>query len=40
MIITAHPEFDWAEVIGKSDLVFDLRGVTREFDDPGNVTRL
>ncbi|HNC92855.1 MAG TPA: nucleotide sugar dehydrogenase [Solirubrobacterales bacterium] len=40
VIITAHPEFDWAEVIGKSDLVFDLRGVTREFDDPGNVTRL
>ncbi len=40
VIITAHPEFDWGEVIAKSDLVFDLRGVTREFPDNGNVTRL
>jgi UDP-N-acetyl-D-glucosamine dehydrogenase len=40
VIITAHPEFDWREVIGKSELVFDLRGVTREFPDNGNVTRL
>lgn len=40
VIVTAHPEFDWAEVISRSDLVFDLRGVTRDLDDPGNVTRL
>ena len=40
VIITAHPEFDWREVIDKSELVFDLRGVTREFPDNGNVTRL
>ena len=40
VIVTAHPEFDWVDVIDKSDLVFDLRGVTREFADRGNVTRL
>lgn len=40
VIITAHPEFDWREVIDGSELVFDLRGVTREFPDNGNVTRL
>ena len=40
VIVTAHPEFDFSEVIAKSELVFDLRGVTRKLDDPGNVTRL
>jgi len=40
VIVTAHPEFDWAEVIERSPLVFDLRGVTRELEDSGNVTRL
>lgn len=40
VIVTAHPEFNWADVIEKSDLVFDLRGVTRDFEDRGNVTRL
>ena len=40
VIVTAHPEFIWSEVIEKSPLVFDLRGVTRFLDDSGNVTRL
>ncbi len=40
VIVTAHPEFNWEEVIARSELVFDLRGVTREFEDSGNVTRL
>lgn len=40
VIVTAHPEFDWAEVIDRSELVFDLRGVTRQIEDTGNVTRL
>lgn len=40
VIVTAHEEFEWAEVIDRSDLVFDLRGVTRQFEDHGNVTRL
>lgn len=40
VIVTAHPEFEWDEVICRSDLVFDLRGVTRNFEDRGNVTRL
>ena len=40
VIVTAHPEFDWEEIIARSPLVFDLRGVTRGFEDSGNVTRL
>lgn len=40
VIVTAHPEFDWAEVVRKSSLVFDLRGVTRDLEDAGHVTRL
>ncbi|MBN8868926.1 MAG: nucleotide sugar dehydrogenase [Solirubrobacterales bacterium] len=40
VIVTAHPEFDFTQVIAGSKLVFDLRGVTRNLDDPGNVTRL
>jgi len=40
VIVTAHPEFDWGEVIAASEHVFDLRGVTRSLEDPGNVTRL
>lgn len=40
VIVTAHPEFDWEDVIDRSDLVFDLRGVTRGLEDSGNVTRL
>lgn len=40
VIITPHAEFDWSEIIAKSALVFDLRGVTRDLEDPGNVTRL
>jgi len=40
VIVTAHPEFDWGEIVERSRLVFDLRGVTRDLEDPGNVTRL
>jgi UDP-N-acetyl-D-glucosamine dehydrogenase len=40
VIVTAHPEFDFTQVVANSKLVFDLRGVTRNLDDPGNVTRL
>ncbi len=40
VIVTAHPEFDWPAVIAASKLLFDLRGVTRELKNPGNVTRL
>jgi UDP-N-acetyl-D-glucosamine dehydrogenase len=40
VIVTAHPEFDWKDVIAGSRHVFDLRGVTRSLEDSGNVTRL
>jgi UDP-N-acetyl-D-glucosamine dehydrogenase len=40
VIVTAHPEFDLREIIDSSPLVFDLRGVTRDLADTGNVTRL
>lgn len=40
VIVTAHPEFNWADVVARSPLVLDLRGVTRELGDPANVTRL
>ncbi len=39
VIVTCHPEFDVAHIVDKSDLVLDLRGVTREID-AGHVTRL
>jgi len=32
VIVTAHPDVDYAEVVGKAPLVLDLRGVTREID--------
>ncbi len=40
VIVTAHPEFDWEEIVSASSLVFDLRGVTRLIADDSNVTRL
>ena len=39
VIVTAHPEFDIEEIVEKSKLVLDLRGVTRKFD-ADHVTRL
>lgn len=39
VIVTAHPEFNIPEIVEKSDLVLDLRGVTREIDAE-HVTRL
>jgi UDP-N-acetyl-D-glucosamine dehydrogenase len=39
VIVTSHPEFDIAEIVEKSALVLDLRGVTREID-ADHVTRL
>ena len=39
VIVTAHPEFDIPEIVAKSSLVLDLRGVTRGID-ADHVTRL
>ena len=39
VIVTAHPEFDIASIVEASDLVLDLRGVTREIASD-HVTRL
>jgi UDP-N-acetyl-D-glucosamine dehydrogenase len=39
VIVTSHPEFDIPQIVEKSALVLDLRGVTREID-AGHVTRL
>jgi len=39
VIVTSHPEFNVPEIVEKSTLVLDLRGVTREID-AGHVTRL
>ncbi len=39
VIVTSHPEFDVAEIVTGSDLVLDLRGVTREIE-ADHVTRL
>jgi UDP-N-acetyl-D-glucosamine dehydrogenase len=39
VIVTAHPEFDIPAIVGKSSLMLDLRGVTREID-AGHVTRM
>lgn len=40
VIVTAHPEFDWEEIVSGSKLVFDLRGVTRGIEASDHVTRL
>lgn len=39
VIVTAHPEFDLEDIVDRSDLVLDLRGVTRGID-ADHVTRL
>jgi UDP-N-acetyl-D-glucosamine dehydrogenase len=39
VIVTSHPEFDIPEIVEKSALVLDLRGVTRDIE-AGHVTRL
>ncbi|MGB0121497.1 MAG: nucleotide sugar dehydrogenase [Solirubrobacterales bacterium] len=39
VIVTVHPEFDIPEIVDKSKLVLDLRGVTRGLD-ADHVTRL
>ena len=39
VIVTCHPEFDVTGIVEKSNLVLDLRGVTREID-ADHVTRL
>ncbi|MGA7397527.1 MAG: nucleotide sugar dehydrogenase [Solirubrobacterales bacterium] len=39
VIVTVHPEFDIPEIVDKSKLVLDLRGVTRDLD-ADHVTRL
>jgi UDP-N-acetyl-D-glucosamine dehydrogenase len=36
-IVTAHPEFDYAEVVAKAPLVVDFRGVTRGLEAPNLV---
>ena len=38
-IVTAHPEFDFAEIVSDAALLIDFRGVTREIDAP-NLVRL
>jgi UDP-N-acetyl-D-glucosamine dehydrogenase len=40
VIVTAHPEFDIPGIVEKSDLVLDLRGVTRRIEGADHVTRL
>lgn len=40
VIVTAHPEFDIPEIVRKSSLVLDLRGVTRGIEGADHVTRL
>jgi UDP-N-acetyl-D-glucosamine dehydrogenase len=39
VIVTSHPEFDIPDIVSRSPLVLDLRGVTREID-AAHVTRL
>lgn len=39
VIVTAHDETDIDQVVGRSELVLDLRGVTRGYET-GNITRL
>ncbi len=34
VIVTAHPELDLDSVVEKSSRLLDLRGVTRDYDDP------
>jgi UDP-N-acetyl-D-glucosamine dehydrogenase len=38
-IVTAHPEFDYAEIVSGAELVIDFRGVTRDID-AANLVRL
>jgi UDP-N-acetyl-D-glucosamine dehydrogenase len=38
-IVTAHPEFDYEQIVAGASLVIDLRGVTRDIDAP-NLVRL
>jgi UDP-N-acetyl-D-glucosamine dehydrogenase len=37
VILTAHPDIDYAAVVRAASLVFDARGVTRQMDAPGVV---
>jgi UDP-N-acetyl-D-glucosamine dehydrogenase len=39
VIATDHSDYDYEFIVGKSRLVFDTRGITREFDNP-NIVRL
>ena len=38
-IVTAHPEFDYEQIVAAAPLVVDFRGVTRDIDAP-NLVRL
>jgi len=38
-VVTAHPEFDWQQVVAEAPLVIDFRGVTRGIE-AGNLLRL
>jgi UDP-N-acetyl-D-glucosamine dehydrogenase len=38
-IVTAHPEFDYAQIVSEAELVIDFRGVTRDID-AANLVRL
>ena len=38
-IVTAHPEFDYEQIVAAASLVIDFRGVTRDIDAP-NLVRL
>jgi UDP-N-acetyl-D-glucosamine dehydrogenase len=41
VIVTAHPDIDYADVAGRVPALLDLRGITRKLDVPtGNVIRL
>ncbi len=41
VIVTAHPDIDYADIAGRVPALLDLRGVTRKLDVPaGNVIRL
>jgi UDP-N-acetyl-D-glucosamine dehydrogenase len=39
-IVTAHPEFDYSELVEAAPLVIDFRGVTRELPESENLLRL
>ena len=38
-IVTAHPEFDYEQIVAAAPLVVDFRGVTRHID-AANLVRL